>query len=426
MSKKQLLIAALAATMAGTAGAVPRGIVAVRADAGGEVKALVEGVNRAFEQFKAEHTKQLDAVKAGLPASDITAKVEKIGADLDAFQKALDEHSVKMAALEMGGGGGAKLRDAEYTDAFKAHVKRGDVQAALNKGADEQGGYLTPIEWDRTITDKLVLISPMRQLCRVQSVSKAGFSKLFNMGGTASGWVGEADPRPQTGTGTFKPLNFASGEIYANPAATQQILDDAEINLESWLATEVQTEFAKQEGKAFLAGDGANKPNGLLTYVKGGANAAVHPFGAIGVVNSGAAADITSDGIIDLIYDLPSAFTGNSRFTMNRNTQRSVRKLKDGQGNYLWQPSFVAGQPATLAGYPVTEVPDMPDIAANSTPVLFGDFQQTYLIIDRIGVRVLRDPYTAKPYVLFYTTKRVGGGLLNPEPMRAMKIAAGA
>lgn len=426
MSKK-LFIAALAATLAGSAGAVPRGIVAVRADTGGsDVKALVEGVNRAFETFKAEHTKQLDAVRAGLPAADITAKVEKIGADLDAFQKALDEHSVKMASLEMGGAGGKSLRDAEYTDAFKAHVKKGEINAALNKGADDQGGYLTPIEWDRTITNKLVLISPMRQLCQVQTVSKAGFSKLFNLGGTASGWVGETDARPQTNTGTFASLSFGSGEIYANPAATQGILDDSEIDLETWLAGEVQTQFAKQEGVAFVSGDGSKKPTGILTYVTGAANAAAHPFGAIEVVNSGAAADITSDGIIDLIYDLPSAFTGNARFTMNRNTQRSVRKLKDGQGNYLWQPSYVAGQPATLAGYPVTEVPDMPDVAANSTPILFGDFQQTYLIVDRIGVRVLRDPYTAKPYVLFYTTKRVGGGLLNPEPMRAMKIAVAA
>ncbi|KAF1064935.1 phage major capsid protein [Burkholderia gladioli] len=422
---KQLLIAALAATLAGTSGAVPRGIVLVRAETP-DVKALVEGVNRAFEQFKAEHTKQLEAVKAGLPSSDFTAKVEKIGADLDSLQKAIDEHSVKMAALEMGGASGKSLRDAEYTDAFKAHVKRGDVQAALNKGADEQGGYLTPVEWDRTIIDKLVLISPMRQLAQVQAVSKAGFSKLFNMGGTASGWVGETDARPQTGTGTFKSLSFASGEIYANPAATQQILDDSEIDLETWLANEVQTEFARQEGIAFLSGDGENKPNGILTYVTGGANAAVHPFGAIETVNSGAAAAATSDGVIDLIYDLPSAFTANARFAMNRNTQREIRKLKDGQGNYLWQPSYVAGQPATLAGYAITEVPDMPDLAANSTPVLFGDFQQTYLIVDRIGVRVLRDPYTAKPYVLFYTTKRVGGGLLNPQPMRAMKIAANA
>ncbi|SMG00338.1 phage major capsid protein [Burkholderia singularis] len=425
MSKK-LLIAALAAALSGSAGAVPRGILSVRADGPGEIKALIDNLQKAFHDFKAQHAKQLDEVKAGLPTSDTMAKVEKIGADLESLQAAVDEANVKLAAAQMGSGGAKPLRDAEYTAAFSAHFKGGEVNAELNKGADSEGGYLTPIEWDRTITNKLVQISPMRQLCRVQSVSKVGFSKLFNMGGTASGWVGETDQRPQTNTGAFASLAFGHGEIYANPAATQGILDDSEIDLEAWLATEVQTEFAKQEGKAFLAGDGTKKPIGILTYVAGGANANKHPFGAIGVVNSGAAAGITSDGIIDLIYDLPSAFTGNARFTMNRNTQRDVRKLKDGQGNYLWQPSFVAGQPATLAGYPVAEVPDMPDVAANSTPILFGDFQQTYLIIDRIGVRVLRDPYTAKPYVLFYTTKRVGGGLLNPEPMRALKVAASA
>lgn len=425
MSKK-LLIAALTAALSGTAGAVPRGIMFVRAEGPGEIKALIDNLQKAFHDFKAEHTKQLDAVKAGLPTSDAMAKVDKVSADLESLQAAVDEANIKLAASQMGVNGAKPLRDAEYSDAFNAHFKRGDVNAALNKGEAEEGGYLTPIEWDRSITNKLVVISPMRQLCQVQSVSKAGFSKLFNLGGTASGWVGETDNRPQTNTGKFASLTFGHGEIYANPAATQQLLDDSEIDLEAWLAGEVNTEFSKQEGPAFVAGDGEKKPFGILTYVDGGANAKKHPFGSIGVVASGAAAGITSDGVIDLIYDLPSAFTGNARFTMNRNTQRQVRKLKDGQGNYLWQPSFVAGQPAMLAGYPVAEVPDMPDVVANSTPILFGDFKQTYLIIDRIGVRVLRDPYTAKPYVLFYTTKRVGGGLLNPEPMRAMKIAAGA
>lgn len=164
------------------------------------------------------------------------------------------------------------------------------MQAALNKGADGEGGYLAPVEWDRTITDKLVLVSQMRQLATVQPVSGAGLTKLFNLGGTASGWVGETAARPQTSTGTFASLGFGWGEIYANPAATQQILDDSAINLEAWLAGEVETEFSKQEGAAFFSGDGANKPFGILTYVTGGANAAKHPFGAIKAVNSGAAA----------------------------------------------------------------------------------------------------------------------------------------
>lgn len=405
---------------------VPRGIMGVYAEApsGAEVKALVEGLQTAFAQFKAEHTKQLEEIKAGQSGADQEAKLQKINGALDTLQKEVEDAHTKIAAAQMGTGGGNGPVDKEYSEAFRAHFKKGEVQASLNKGAADEGGYLAPVEWDRTIIDKLALVSPMRSLANVQTVSGAGHTKLFNMGGTASGWVGETDPRPQTNTGTFASLGFGWGEIYANPAATQQMLDDSAINLDSWLANEVDTEFSRQEGVGFWSGNGTNKPFGILTYVAGGANAAKHPFGAIKAVNSGAAASITADALLDLVYDLPSAFTGNARFAMNRKTQGVVRKLKDGQGNYLWQPSYVAGQPATLAGFALTEVPDMPDVAANATPVLFGDFKRTYTVFDRTGVRVLRDPFTAKPYVLFYTTKRVGGGVHNPEPMRALKVAA--
>lgn len=389
-----------------------------------EVKALIEGLNAAFAEFKAEHTKQLEEAKKGTADALQALKVDRINDDIDRLQAAVDEANTKIAAAQMGGGAADSVKDREYTDAFRAHFRKGSVNAALSKGTDAEGGYLAPVEWDRTITDKLVEVSPMRQLASVQTVSGAGITKLFNLGGTASGWVGEAAARPQTNTGTFASLGFGWGEIYANPAATQQLLDDSEINLESWLAGEVNTEFAKQEGSAFVSGDGSNKPFGILTYVTGAANAAKHPFGAIKAVNSGAAAAITADGILDLIYDLPSAFTGNARFTMNRKTQGAVRKLKDGQNNYLWQPSYIAGQPATLAGFAITEDPNMPDVAANAIAALFGDFKQTYTVYDRVGVRVLRDPFTAKPHVLFYTTKRVGGGVHNPEPMRALKVAA--
>lgn len=387
-----------------------------------DVNKTIEALGQAFEEFKATHTAELKALKDGAATGDIKAKLEKIEAALDTHQKEIEDAHTKLAASQLGAPG-AGLRDKEYSAAFQAHMKRGEVQAALNKGTDADGGYLAPIEWDRTITDKLTLVSPIRQLATVQTISTSGFKKVFNLGGTSSGWVGETAARPGTNNPTFGVLDFIPGEIYANPSTTQQILDDAEINLESWLAAEVQTEFAKKEGTAFVSGDGVNKPFGMLTYVTGAANAAKHPFGAIALVNSGDAALIKSDSIMDLIYSLPSAFTGNARFTMNRKTQGAVRKLKDGQGNYLWQPSYVAGQPATLAGFPVTEVPDMPDVAANANPVMFGDFKQGYLIVDRIGVRVLRDNLTNKPYVSFYTTKRVGGGVQNPECLRALKIA---
>lgn len=408
-----------------TNAAIRRGIVSVRADSAGtpEIKALVESLNKAFADFKAEHNQQLEDVKKGNADALQALKVDAINAEISRLQKSVDDTNTQMAAAQMGGATVGNVKDREYTEAFQAHFKKGDVQAALSKGTGAEGGYLAPVEWDRTITDKLRLVSPIRSIATVQSISTAGFTKLFNLGGTASGWVGEAAARPATNTATFGSLAYNTGEIYANPAATQQLLEDSEINLETWLANEVETEFAAQEGTAFVSGNGTNKPTGLLTYVTGGANAAAHPFGAITAINSGAAAAVTADSIIRLIYSLPAAFTANARFIMNRSTMEAVRLLKDGQGNYLWQPSYIAGQPPTLAGYPITEVPDMPNVAAAAKAIMFGDFARGYLVVDRTGINVLRDPYTNKPFIQFYTTKRVGGGLLNPESLKALNIA---
>lgn len=416
-----MIASAMAAHAAQANQPIPRGIVTVRAD--GDVNALIEGVNKAFHDFKAEHTKQLEEIKKGNADALQALKVDNINADIAKLQAAVDAANEKIVAAQMNSATGA-LKDKEYTEAFNAHFKKGEVQASLNKGTASEGGYLAPVEWDRTITDRLVVVSPMRGLCAAQTISTAGFSKLFGNRGTTSGWVGETDPRPETNTSGFGMLTYNTGELYANPAATQQMLDDSAVNLEAWLAGEVETEFALQEGTAFLSGNGSNKPNGLLTYITGGSNAAAHPWGDIKTVKSGAATAITADGLIDLVYELPGEYTGNARAIMNRNTQKAIRKLKDGEGNYLWQPSFQAGDPATVLGYGITEVAGMPDIAANSTPVVFGDFKRGYLIIDRVGVRVLRDPYTKKPYIYFYTTKRVGGGLLNPDVLKAQKIAA--
>lgn len=390
-----------------------------------DVNKTIEQLGQAFEAFKASHTQELNALKASHSTTDFQAKQDKINADIDRLQKEVEDAHTKIAAAQMGSGGANGPADKEYSAAFSAHFKKGEVQASLNKGAATEGGYLAPVEWDRTITDRLIQVSPIRGIANVQSISTAGYSKLFNNRGTTSGWVGETAARPATNTPTFSPMTYKPGELYANPAATQQMLDDAEVNLEQWLAGEVETEFAYQEGIAFLTGTGANdRPNGLLTYVTGGANAAAHPWGDIKTVGSGAVGAITSDSLIDLIYELPEEYTANARFLLNRTTQGLIRKLKDGDGNYLWQPSYVAGQPATIAGYPVTTVAGMPNVAANGIPIMFGDFKRGYQIVDRTGVRVLRDPFTNKPFVQFYTTKRVGGGLLNPDVLKALKVNA--
>lgn len=394
---------------------------AVRADAS-DPKAMIGQLQAAFEEFKKANDEKLKA-KADVVLDE---KVQRIDAAVDGFQAAIDELNAKIAAGPAGENiiGDIKA-DPEYVGAFSAHMRKGEVQAALNKGADAEGGFLTPVEWDRTITGKLKEASPVRDNATVITISTAGFRKVFTDRAIGSGWVGETAARPATSTPGFAALDFIPGEIYANPQATQQMLDDAAINLESWLAGEVDDEFGRQENIAFLSGDGANKPFGLLTYVDGAANAAKHPWGAIAVKTTGSAAAMDkSDALIDLVYSLPAKYRANAKFYMNRLTQGTARKLKDGQGNYLWQPSFQQGQPATLAGEPIVELPDLPDVAANAIVALYGDMAATYLVVDRLGIRVIRDNLTNKPYVGFYTVKRVGGGVQNPEGMRALKVAA--
>lgn len=395
----------------------------VRADAG-DVKGILDELLKSVEAMKSTHAEQIKGVEKKFDDVVTKTALDKINAHVVTLQTAMDELTAKAASVGMGGGDKRQVNDPGYSGAFLAHMRKGEVQASLNKGTAAEGGYTAPTEWDRTVTDKLVLVSPMRQICNSITISAAAFTKLFNLRGTVSGWVGETAARPETATPTFGSMTYAPGELYANPAATQQLLDDSLIDMESWLAGEVETEFSYQENLAFVSGTGANnRPNGILTYVTGGANAAAHPFGAIAAVNSGNASLITGDGIVNLVHALPDVFTANARFVMNRNTIGAVALLKDGQGNYLWKPSYAAGQPQTLMGYPITEVPAMPNVAAGAKPVLFGDFQRGYLIVDRAGIRVLRDPFSVKPFVQFYTTKRVGGGLLNPEVLKAMNIA---
>ncbi len=208
------------------------------------------------------------------------------------------------------------------------------------------------------------------------------------------------------------------------PAATQTLLDDAQVNIEQWLAEEVQIIFAEQEGTAFVSGDGVSQPKGFLSYTNVADSA--WSWGNLGYIATGVdgafPASDPADALLDLAYAPRQAYRAGGTWVMNRKTESAIRKFKDSAGNYIWQPGASAGQPATLFGYPVAEAEDMPDIASNSFSIAFGDFARGYLIVDRVGIRVLRDPYSAKPYVLFYTTKRVGGGVQNFEAIKLMKF----
>lgn len=421
-------ISSLATLAASSNLARPRGIAAVRAD-GSDPKALFAELNKAVAEMRATNDERLTKIESKIDPLDV-AKFDKLSDVVSSLEKAMDEQAVRIAAASFNAGvpGDMEPTDPAYIKAFKAHMRKGDqagpdVMAAMSVGTAADGGYLAPVEWDRTITNKLKQRSPIRENAQVIQISGPGFSRVFNDGVVGSGWVGETAARPATTTPGLTSLAFGIGEIYANPQITQQALDDVAIDLEQWLADQVDGEFAIQENIAFLSGNGTNKPDGILTYVTGAANAAKHPFGAITGTTVAGAAAVTTDEVIDLVYSLPSERNGNAKFYLSRSSLGKVRKLKDGQGNYIWQPTYVAGQPSTLAGYPVVEVPGMPNMTTGLVSILFGDMQMTYLVIDRIGIRVLRDPFTNKPYVGFYTTKRVGGGVQNPEYMRFIKQA---
>ncbi len=375
---------------------------------------------------------------------NVTALKAKHEADLDKFQRGFDELNARIATGGYAGPASSLMpADPDYSRTYASWFRRGDqsaetelktanasgdratIQAAMSVGTDTAGGYLAPVEWDRRISKTLLPLSPMRRLARVVTTTVRAYSTVYSDGVWGSGWVGETAARPETTTPTLSSLAFPAGEIYANPHITQQLLEDADFDVEAWLATEVGDEFSRQESIAFLSGNGVNKPRGLLTYVTGGTGVDVHPLGNITTVPTGQAAALgNADSLVDFVYSLSAPYRQNARWLMNSLTAAVIAKMKDGDGNYIWRETYVAGQPATLLGYPVEIDEGMPAIGAGALPIAFGDFQRAYVINDRLGVNVLRDPYTAKPYVGFYTRKRVGGGLDDPKAVRCIRVAA--
>ena len=364
---------------------------------------------------------------------------------MDTIEAAVNSALLNNAGSQFGLAGSSMPDDPEYSSAFASYFRNGaadaerelreanasgqrqTIHAAMSVGTNSDGGYIAPEEWDRRIRQRLRSTTPMRSIAQVQATSSGAFTTLWSSDEFGSGWVGETAVRPQTTGASLAQLTFEAGEIFAQPAATQRLMDDAEINIEAWLAESVEREFSRQEGIAFISGDGVNKPRGLLTYVAGGASDGEHPGGNLEVFNSESATDIPgADTLLTFKYSLAAPYRQNARWLMNSQTAAAIAKMKDGDGNYVWREGLIADEPATLLGRPVTIDEGMPNIAADALPIAFGDFQAGYLINDRVGTRVLRDPYTNKPFVRFYTTKRVGGGVLDPHAIKLLKIAVSA
>ncbi|MDG9671822.1 phage major capsid protein [Hahella sp. CR1] len=391
-----------------------------------DIQDVAEELSSRFTEFKSANDSSMEATRAEV--IKLTEKTDKLNAqlsELEALKKELDGLYKKQNRP------GTVEGDAEYRKHFIDQWMRKNNAAgievkAVNLGANQDGGFGVPEELDRQILELERELSPMRALCRNIQVSTDGYKRLVNLGGAGSGWVGETDARPETNTPKLAQIEAFMGEIYANPATTQKALDDVYFNVEQWIADEVAQEFVDREADAFLNGDGVGKPKGILAYAMDAAPDASREFGKLQRVISGKAGDFNADNLLSVIYRLKKAFRRNASWMMTGTTVEKVRKFKDADGNYMWRPGIEAGQPSLLLGYGIEENEDMPEVAADANAILFGDFMRGYSIVDRIGARMLRDPYTHKPFVHFYTTKRVGGMLVDSNAIKVLTLSKGA
>lgn len=395
-----------------------------------DVEQVAQELQSKFDDFKSKNDKRIDALES--EKGKLAGQVETLNGKLTELESLKSDLETELAAVKRPGGPQQQSKAAtEHKTAFMQFMRKGDddglrdlERKALQVGTDEDGGYAVPEELDRNILTLLKDEVVMRQEATVMTIGGSDYKKLVNVGGTASGWVGETDARPATDASKLKLIEPFMGEIYGNPQATQKMLDDVFFNAESWINSELAIEFAEQEEIAFTSGNGTKKPKGFLAYTSSLDDDKTRAFGTLQHVLSGSAAAVTADSIIQLVYTLRKTHRNGAKFMLNNNSLFKIRILKDSEGNYLWRPGLEMNQPSTLLGYGIAENEQMPDIAADAKAIAFGNFKRGYTIVDRIGTRILRDPYTNKPYVGFYTTKRTGGMLADSQAIKLLQIGA--
>ncbi len=324
--------------------------------------------------------------------------------------------------------------DAPHQKAFNAYLRSGDDDGlrglelegkALSSAVAGDGGYLLDPQTAETIKSTLASTASLRALASVVTVEATSFDVLIDHTDIGAGWATESDPVTETGTPQIDRITIPLHELSALPKASQRLLDDSAFDIEGWLASRIVDKFNRAEGAAFVNGDGLDKPKGFLTYPASADGTEL--WGELGYVATGADGgfDATNpaDAIVDLVYALGARYRANGSFVMNSKTAGVVRKLKDADGRFLWSDGLAAGEPSRLMGYPVLVCEDMPDIAIGSSSIAFGDFASGYTIAERPDIRALRDPFSAKPHVLFYATKRVGGDVSDFKAIKLLKFA---
>lgn len=427
------------------------------------IKSVGEALDKiatAFDEYKKTNDERIEAIKKGSGTAELDAKLAKMDAHIDALNEAksrLEKVETKLARPGAFGGSekgdGESQEDAEYRSAFVSwmrspgdHERQQKVsQAAKALEAKRQadtretrstqvvtstgaaGGFALPEVIERQIARLGVDISPMRGLATVRTVGSTDYKELFDVGGAGFEWVGETDTRNQTNTPDLAEVAPTFGMASAKPQATEESLDDLFFDVENWLVSSASESIYQGEGAAFINGNGTKKPTGILGGPAPVATAdSGRAFGTLQYIASGQAAALptSADLFYDLIYSLRARYRNNAKWLTNKLVLAAMRKYKDSQNAYLWQPSLVAGQPATFMGYGIEESEDMPAVAANSFPLAFGDFREGYLIVDRVGMRMTRDEITTPGIVKFYVRKRVGGKLRNTQAIKLLKVAA--
>jgi HK97 family phage major capsid protein len=403
-----------------------------------EILKAIEASNRAFEEFKKVNDERLAKMEKGEGgADDLKAAMKKIFDDMAAQKAVIEAIEAKTKRPLLGGDGKPVNEDAEaHRKAFDGYIRKGadrelgalEAKAlgwSTNSGAD--GGYAVPKVIDDAIAALAVNISPIRGLSRVQQVSTTDFHTLMNLRGTASGWVGETAARSATTSPTFADIKPTMGELYANLQATQQVLDDVFFNMESWVSEQIATEFSRAEGAAFVSGSGTNQPTGFLTGTPVATADGSRAFGVLQYTPTGVAADWAASNKADVFFTiaatLKQAYRQGAAWVMPKSILFEVMSFKDSGGRYVFNPQNAPGVEQNILGYPVVEAEDMPAKAANAFSVAFGNFKQGYIVVDRVGTRMIRDPFSNKPYIGFYVTKRVGGMVTNSEAIKLIKFA---
>ncbi len=424
------------------------------------IRGAVYDLGRAFESFKDANDQRLREMERRGSADPLTEmKVNRLNAEISRASDAASDAQKRLNTIETALGrtglptAGDEWKEADlfamerkgahgfdmgvdayrqYKSAFRNYIRKNNAGSAIEEikalsvGSDPDGGYTVTPDLSGRISSLIRDTTPMRQVANVVTIGTDALEGIQDLNEATSGWVGETENRSETTSPKIGEYRIPVHEQYAEPRATQKLLDDSMFNAEEWLAGKIAERLSRMENEAFVTGNGVRKPRGFLTYAAGTPSAS--GFNVIEQIASGGAGAFASsnpgDALINLVYALKSGYRDNAVFMMKRATLAEVRKLKDAQGNYLWQPDFQQKQGGTLLGFNVVEAEDMPSIGANSLSIAFGDFKAGYQIVDRQGIRVLRDSFTAKPYVKFYTTKRVGGDVVNFEAIKLLKFSA--